>query len=235
MRRRAAAILLALLAAGTLQAAKPVPPSEGPAATAEDNRARLRGQGISLCIGELRAVPALGPEDLESICGCAVDRHLGVTGNGGSAQMRIEGALGAYMVTCTARLRPERVSDVARWRSAAAQSRAGAPDPVMPPMPPMPEATAPDGPKPVDDSDAPPDSASGENSGGGLWDWFRNLDWSWLTGASVLWWVALGIFLFGLLIMKIRRRDPRNDLVGPPGHMRRGAPPQPPRRPDLPR
>ena len=38
-----------------------------------------------------------------------------------------------------------------------------------------------------------------------------------------------------LLILKIRRRDPRNDLLGPPASMRRGAPPQPPRRPDLPR
>jgi hypothetical protein len=57
----------------------------------------------------------------------------------------------------------------------------------------------------------------------------------WLTGASLLWWIAIGIFVFGLLILKLRRRDPRRDLTGPPSSMRRGAPLQPPRRPDLPR
>ena len=36
-------------------------------------------------------------------------------------------------------------------------------------------------------------------------------------------------------LMKVVRRDPRNDLIGPPAHLRRGAPVQPPRRPDLPR
>lgn len=234
MRLAAATILLALLAAGGLNAAKPLPPPDGPAATAADERDRRRGQGISLCVGELRAVPALGPEDLESICGCAVDRQLGATGDTGSAPVRIEGALEGQILSCTARLRPERMTDVARWRMAAAQRRAADPDPVIPPMP---EATAPADGKPLDDTGVPADgeSASGEGSGGFL-AWLGNLAWpAWLTGASVLWWVAIGIFLFGLLILKVRRRDPRNDLVGPPGHMRRGAPPQPPRRPDLPR
>ena len=82
----------------------------------------------------------------------------------------------------------------------------------------------------------PADSRDGGESGGGFWEWVRSISLpAWLTGASALLWVALGILVFGLLILKIRRRDPRNDLMGPPASMRRGAPPQPPRRPDLPR
>ncbi len=117
---------------------------------------------------------------------------------------------------------------------AAAQRRAAGPGPAI-----ARQAPAANDPKPLDEQRTSP--ADGEQrgrreSGGGFLAWLGNLGWpGWLTGASVLWWVAIGIFLFGLLILKVRRRDPRNDLVGPPGHMRRGAPPQPPRRPDLPR
>ena len=229
MRARAAAILLALLAAGALGAAKPVPPADSPADTAADARARSRGQGISYCVGELRAVPALGPEDLESICGCAVDRFLQTAGTAalpeGGTQAFQRGLRGP-LISCTARLRPESVSDVARLNLDAP----AAPAPVQPPAPL-------DG-KPLDDNEVlvEGETASGEGSGGGFWAWLRTLAWpAWLTGASVLWWVAVGILLFGLLILKVRRRDPRNDLVAPPSHMRRGAPPQPPRRPDLPR
>jgi hypothetical protein len=229
MRARAAAILLALLAAGGLSAAKPVPPADSPADIAADTRARSRGQGISYCVGELRAVPGLGPEDLESICGCAVDRlpqSARDTALPGGEPQAFQRGLRGPLLSCTARFRPERVSDVARLTISAA----AAPAPVQPPTPL-------DG-KPLDDNEVlvEGEKASGESSGGGFRAWLRTLAWpAWLTGASVLWWVAVGIFLFGLLILKIRRRDPRNDLVAPPGHMRRGAPPQPPRRPDLPR
>ena len=73
-------------------------------------------------------------------------------------------------------------------------------------------------------------------SGGGFMDWIRSISLpDRLTGADALLWVAIGIFVFGLLILRIRGRDPRRDLSAPPSSMRRGAPPQPPRRPDLPR
>ena len=226
MRHRAAAILFALAALAALPAAKPVPPGDAPAGGApDDSRERYRGQGISLCVAELRAVPDLSPDDLESICGCAVDRYLTGLRNVPNPQIEVRGALGAHMVGCTAQLRPERTSDVARRRAAIQQTPAPAADAVV------------DG-KPTDADAEPAESASagGESAGAGFWDWLGTWSWpAWLTGASVLWWIAGGIFVLGLLIMKVRRRDTRQDLSAPPSHMRRGAPPQPPRRPDLPR
>ena len=89
--------------------------------------------------------------------------------------------------------------------------------------------------KPAGDADAGPPPERGE-SGDGFMDWVRSISLpAWLTGADMLLWVALGIFVLGLLILKLRARDPRNDLLAPPSSMRRGAPAQPPRRPDLPR
>jgi len=58
MIHRAAAILLALAAATLLPAAKPVPPADPPGGGADDARERWRGQGISVCVAELRAVPS---------------------------------------------------------------------------------------------------------------------------------------------------------------------------------
>ena len=234
MRRRAAAFLLALAALAALPAAKPVAP-DAPAGAPDDSRQRLRGQGISLCVAELRAVPELSPDDLESICGCAVDRTLTGLRNLPNPQIEVRGVLGAHMVGCTAQVRPDRTSDVARRRAAILRTPAPAADS---PAADMPAADAVVEGKPTDADAAPADSggASGESAGGGFWDWLTNWSWpAWLTGASVLWWIAGGIFLLGLLILKIRRHDPRQDLAAPPSYMRRGAPPQPPRRPDLPR
>jgi hypothetical protein len=128
------------------------------------------------------------------------------------------------MTACTMRIHPDAMSAVARLGLDVR--------PVQPPLvasPPMNER------KPVDEADAGTPAGSGQ-SGGGFLDWVRSLSLpAWLTGADALLWVALGIFVFGLLILKIRRRDPRDDLIGPPSSLRRGAPLQPPRRPDLPR
>ena len=230
MKGRAAAILTALLAVGALTAVKPVPPAAGPDDGGDPARDRWRGQGISLCIGELRAIPGLTPDDLEGICGCAVDRYLQGQGNRPDPDIRLRGALESQMVACTARIRPERAADVARQRVAAAPQS---------PAPPVVAQAAPPGDKPTAGDEAAAETEGGSESGesgGGFWAWLGELGWpAWLTGASVLWWIALGIFVFGVLILALRRRDPRKDLSAPPSYMRRGAPPQPPRRPDLPR
>jgi hypothetical protein len=230
MSGRVARLLAALVGLGMLVAAKPLPPAEGPAETAAQARESWRGQGVSACIGELRAVPGLGPEDLESICGCAVNRQLRMVGDGPMPSVdpqTFRRAMRGFMISCTSQLRPERVSDVARLSMAATAP----PAPVTEPPPA-------DG-KPAGDEETVVQAESdgaGESSGGGLWGWLSTLSWpAWLTGASVLWWIAIGIFVLGLLILRFRGRDPRNDLAAPPSHMRRGAPPQPPRRPDLPR
>jgi hypothetical protein len=220
MTRRPAAILLALAAVGALSAAKPAPPVGGPGAL-DEGREYWRGQTISHCVGELRAVPDLSPDDLESICGCATDRLLAGSAPLPPVTMPLPLPVRGPITACTMRIHPDATSAVTRLGMTA-----GLPVPVPPP------AIAP---KPVDQADVGPPAESQESGGSGsdFWDWVRSITLpAWLTGASALLWVALGILVFGLLILKIRRRDPRNDLLGPP---RRGGPPQPPRRPDLPR
>jgi len=224
-----AALLLILLAATALPAAKPVPPFEGPGDAPADARERWRGQGISICVAHLRAIPDLSPDDLESICGCGIDRYLERVGSTPPApleQGRFPAAVRSQLISCTAQTRPERMSDVARLTTTTPQT---------PPPTPVTEAPPAEA-KPVGEGDeAVPAEAEGGESGG-FWSWVSSLSLpAWLTSASILWWIAIGIFVLGMLILKVRRRDPRNDLVGPPPHMRRGAPPQPPRRPDLPR
>lgn len=215
-------LLAALLLA--LPAAKPVPPAEG-AGAAEGTRDSWRAQAVAACIDRLHAVPDLSPDDLEAICGCAATRFLDVRGNAALPPVErgaLPPAMNGHVMLCTAQTRPDRTSQVAQLNMRA--------PPIVAPVaePPPPDA------KPVEQSDAGP-PAEGE-SGGGFLDWLRSLSLpDWLTGASLLWWIALGIFVFGLLILALRRRDPRRDLTGPPPSMRRGAPPQPPRRPDLPR
>ena len=235
MSGREARLLAALVGAGMLVAAKPLPPAEGPAETAAQARESWRGQGISTCIGDLRAVPGLGPEDLESICGCAVNQQLRMVGDGpvpAADPQTLRRAMRGFMVSCTSQLRPERVSDVARASIRGTTTPAPAPTTGAPPTTDAPPA---DG-KPSGEEDGVVQAEGEESSGGGLWGWISNLSWpAWLSGASVLWWIAIGIFVLGLLILKFRGRDTRNDLSAPPAYMRRGAPPQPPRRPDLPR
>lgn len=229
MRTRPFALLSGLLAAAALTAAKPGPPDEpAEGAAAEMTRQSWRGEAIAACVTELHALPALSPDNLESICGCAASRFL--QGRGGAALPAIEqGQLPPMMqgqlIACTTNVRPEQASAVARLLAGATR-----------PPPPVADVP-PGGAKPVDEADAGPVAERDTgNGGGGFRDWLSSLRLpDWLTGASVLWWIAIGIFVFGLLILKVRRRDTRRDLTGPPPSMRRGAPPQPPRRPDLPR
>jgi hypothetical protein len=226
MKRQAAAFLLALAAIGVLPAAKPAPPADGPDGAARQLTSQAwRSRGVPVCVARLHTVRALTPDDLETICGCTFDSYL--EGHGaeplpGLANDQIPLAMEERLLRCTAETRPDQAA-------AVAELHATYPQPVAL------VATGPaaDNPKPVDEADAGPAATS---SGGGFWDWVRSITLpDWLTGAGILWWIAIGIFVFGLLILKVRRRDPRNDLLGPPPSMRRGAPLQPPRRPDLPR
>lgn len=227
MHKVAAAAASALLATCALTAAKPVPPGDG-AVAADPARDNWRVQTVAACIDTLHTVPALSPDNLESICGCAADAVLEADSSAVLPTVesgRLPAPVRSRLVMCTGRVRPERVGDVAQL----VMNGPAAPSPGA--------ATAPlatDKPVAEPDADLPAESDGGSEPGFG--EWLRSLSLpAWLTGASLLWWIALGIFLFGLLILKIRRRDPRNDLMGPPSSMRRGAPLQPPRRPDLPR
>jgi hypothetical protein len=227
MRRRTPAILLALAALAALPAAKPLPPEDAPAeAAAQLTSQAWRSQGVPVCVARLHALPALSPDDVETICGCTFDSYLEGHGTNPLPSLdndHIPVAMESQLLNCTARARPDQRGAVARL---------GAIWPAGSPM------IARDNPKPVDDVDAgpPEDGQARGGEGRGFWDWVGSLSLpAWLTGAPALLWVALGIFVFGLLVLRIRRRDPRNDLIRPPTALRRGAPPQPPRRPDLPR
>lgn len=228
MRRRSAALFLTL-AATMLAAAKPVP-GEGAVdyMAPQPSRQAWRSQGIPICVARLRDVRALTPDDLETICGCTFDAYLDGHGTNplpGLEEDHLPIAMETQLLSCTARTRPDQ-------RAAVAQINAVWPPGMRPPAPP-PEL---DARKPGEDADMGPPPGRGGEEGGGFMDWVRSISLpAWLTGADMLLWVALGIFVLGLLILKLRARDPRNDLLGPPPSMRRGAQPQPPRRPDLPR
>ena len=222
-------VLAALLLA--LPAAKPVPPQDAQS----DAAAQLTGQawrerGVPICVARLRPIREFTPDDLEAICGCTFDTYLQGHGTAplpGLENDRVPVALEQQLFNCTARTRPDQRGAVVRL---------GAVWPAGSPM--IAADSERRDAKPVDEADFGPAAGSQNSgeSGGGFWEWVRSITLpDWLTGASALLWVALGIFVFGLLILKVRGRDPRNDLMGPPASMRRGAPPQPPRRPDLPR
>jgi hypothetical protein len=229
--RRPAAIPLALLAAATLTAAKPAPPGDAPGgAAAELTSEAWRSRGVPVCVARLHAIRELTPDDLETICGCTFDRYL--EGHGteplpGLEDDHVPVAMEQQLLNCTAAARPDQREGVRRLGA------------IFPPgAPPIPGGGRLQDPKlEAGPYDVPPAEPANEGgAGGGFWDWVSAISLpAWLTGASILWWAALGIFVFGLLVMKIRRRDPRNDLLGPPSSLRRGAPPQRPRRPDLPR
>ena len=231
MMRHTGAILLTLLAAAALPAAKPVPPADAPPGDAAQlTREAWRGGGVPVCVARLHAISAFTPDDLESICGCTFDSYL--EGHGteplpGLENDHIPVAMEEQLLNCTARTRPDQREAVRQLGATLPQG-----SPMIAPPPGGTDA------KPADQTDVGPaaDSQTRGDSGGGFWEWVSALALpAWLTGASVLWWIALGIFVLGLLILKVRRRDPRNDLMGPPSSLRRGAPPRPPRRPDLPR
>lgn len=209
-----AVVSLAMLAVPVAAAA----PTAGPAEVA---RERYRGQGMSACLAELRRVPGLSPDDLEGICGCALDGLMRAAQLPPMASARFRSALDSQLVSCTFDLRPDRMGDIMTRRITVPEPRD------------VPEIDA----KPTLTEGGPP-AEEEEARGGGfdLWAWLGGLGLpAWLTGLSIWSWVAIGLLVFGLLGFARRRRDDRDDLTGPPPSMRRGAPPAAPRRPDLPR
>jgi hypothetical protein len=208
MRILVAALPLAALAAVPLLAAKP--PAGGPLDT---EREAYRGRAVSACVAELRAVPDLSPDDLEGICGCALDRFL--SGRGTEAlpplgASRLRGPMEGDLLGCAAELRPDRAAAIAR-RGIVPPPLAAAP-PAAPKPPPDEDAAAVD--------EAEPDFD--------LWAWLRDL-------AVPAWaWIAISFLLILLAAALLRRRDDRRHLLGPPPSMRHRTGPVAPRRPDLP-
>lgn len=202
------AVSLAALAAAPLLAAKPIA-EDG----SDPERETWRGQGISACAAELRRVPGLTPDDLESICGCAFDRFMPGRRTAALppvAPGRLRGLMEAEIELCTAQIRPGQLAAVAGRAETPAMLQ---PTPLPPPPP---EDEAPDKPEPADaDFD--------------FWAWLGNIHLPrWLT--DLPWWALILIapFVLALLAALFRRRDDRDDLLGPPPHMRPGASPVPP-------
>lgn len=206
------------LAAAPLLAAKPMLLAAKPIADdgSDPVREAWRGQGVSACAAELRPVPGLGADDIESICGCAFERYL--PGRQTEtlpplAPGRLRGVMEAEIELCTARIRPEQVAAVA--------GRAGTP--AKPETTPLPLP-----PPPLED-EQPPDKPAASGPGFDLWAWLANVHLPrWLT--DLPWWALIPLvpLVLALVGALFRRRDGRDDLLGPPPHMRPGARPVPP-------
>jgi hypothetical protein len=204
-----------LLAAAPLAAQKP--------GADDPERDHYRGQGISMCVAELRAVEGITPDDLEAVCGCAFDRFM--PGRETAALPRIGPRrmirlLAGPLVGCAVAQRPELGTAVARHVVAAPNAPA-----IEPAPPPVAAPTA------AADDKRPLDPAAG---GPGLDPsaWLDGLSVpSWLTGGRLpRWaWLPLGALALALLGLFFRRRDGDRDLDGPPPHMRARTDP-PPRR-----
>jgi hypothetical protein len=197
-----------LLAAGLAAVAAPLaakPPAPGGAPDV------YRERGVAICVAESAISDELGGDDLQAICGCAIDRFI--EGRGAAALRSLgsgllRGAIASELAACTAELGPERANDAA------------GPEPAR--FRPVPEAKPP-APTPVDSAAAAPE---GGRSGPGAW--LRGLDIRARLAALPAWaWIAIG-FLFLLLIgALVRRRDDRRHLLGPPPSMRHTVAPRP--------
>jgi hypothetical protein len=213
------ALLFAALAAGGLAAAKP------PAvADIDPGREVFRGQTISVCVADLRAVPDLGDDDLEGLCGCTIERFMAARPTGILPFVpsgHFHGVMENELLACAGELRPDRAGAIA---GRAVETPVG---PYAQPFAAKP---------PADEVTAAPDTP--RRARFDLGAWLRGLDIPAMLRALPAWaWVAIVFLVLGLLIALFRRRDGRGDLLGPPRSMRPGggiiAPA--PRRPDLPR
>jgi len=213
--------LLALLAAAPLAAQKPGA-GDGDGGGARD---RYRGQGVSICIAELRTADGLTPDDLEAICGCAFDRYL--PGHDAAtlppvAPATLRSTLWPHLMSCAADREPRLSVAVARRLADSPRALAPSADPAAPPVAAVPVAAGPSADKP----------AGGE--GAGLRGWWNGLGApAWLSESGIPAWGWILIAALGLLLLRtlFRRRDGRGDLTGPPRHMRPSgrAPHLPPR------
>ena len=217
------AVSLALLAAPALAAVAPPPPPKPPAeAGADANAESWRGQAIGICVGDLRDAEGVGPDELEAVCGCAVDRLMAAQ-RGQSLPVPAPGqaraALRGELLGCATARRPAIAAAIAR--------RLAEPPPVLPPTLES---------KPTGDSEPVP-AESPKREGGDLGAWFSGLSLpAWLTDTGLPTW-AWGILaaIAFLLIRGLFRRDDRRDLAGPPRSMHLGQRVSPaPRRADPP-
>lgn len=197
-----------LLAAGLAAFAAPLaakPPAPGGAPDV------YRERGIAICVAESTLSGALSGDDLQAICGCAIDRFIE---DRGAAALRslgsglLRGAIANDLAACTAELGPERATD-------GAGPGVAPPEPASEVKPPMP-------------APAGPPAAAPEGARADPGAWLRGLDIRARLAALPAWaWIAIG-FLFLLLIgALIRRRDDRRHLLGPPPSMRAGVAPRP--------
>ena len=209
--RTVLAVSLAALAAAPLLAQKP--PADG-----ADPRDQWRGQGIPVCVADLRGVEEVTPDEKEAICACAFDRYLRGRPTGALPDLdeaRFRSLLGSQVFACTMERAPERASQMSRWLMG----------PVPAPITTLPPPTAEEGGKPID---------TAEESGSPGFDlgaWFDGLSLPGRLADLPRWaWVALLLLLFLVLRFLLRGRDRRDNLMGPPRSATLGR--VAPRRPD---
>lgn len=188
---------LALLAAAPLAAQKP-----GAEEAPDSARGLYRGQGISMCVAELRSTQRVTPDDLEAICGCAFDLFLPGRATESLPPLspaRIHSTLNAPILSCANDRSPRLAGAIGQRLTQMA---------AAPPV----EAEA----QPVADKPA-------ADPGFSLQRWWDGLSApSWLGGSGIPAWGWIILLLCGFLLLRalFRRRDGRGDLTGPPRHMR---------------
>ena len=210
------ALLAAALAAAPLAAQKP---AEGD--KTDPAQQRWRDRGVALCVAELRPVQGITPDELEAICGCAIERFTANRAAGALPELegarRLRGTIGGSVLACAFQQeRPELVSAVSRWLANRPPVTPVTPVPTISPLP---------APVPAPEADKPESTAVPEAAGPGfsLSDWWGGLAWPrWLSPAGVPLWLVLPLGLLALVLLaRLLRRDSSRDLVQPPRHMRR--------------
>ena len=159
-----------------------------------------------MCVAQSTIAAEPGGDDLEAICGCAIDRFIEGRGHSALASLGsglLRGAIASELAACTAELSPERASDTAG-------PGVGVKPPAAAPMPAPPAAAAPEG--------ARFDPGA----------WLRGLDIRARLAALPAWaWIAIGFLVLLLIGALVRRRDDRRHLLGPPPSMRHTIAPRP--------
>ena len=199
---------LALLAAAPLAAQKP-----GAEEAPDPAREFYRGQGIALCVAELHSTQRVTPDDLEAICGCALDLFLPGRATETLPPLTaasIHSTLNAPILSCAS----DRSRPLARAIGQRLTQMAAAP--------------------PVEVETGPVADKPAAAPGFSLQRWWDGLSApSWLSGSGIPAWGWIILLVCGFLLLRalFRRRDGRGDLTGPPRHMRPSgrAPHLPPR------